>query len=655
MPAALITSRIAAHTGTRQIEMLSLCDGIGERADAAVLSAWQKVVDVLDDLGREQPATVSASRLNTIRAAFAPLPAELHATIDNCFHDLAAAAYHKTTDILAKELPAQWLPAVARSAGPVAESRLLEAGFTMSIGGRGGVVDAGALANPGGMTADQKSTLYKQLLFPPAERPAIDRVVYSGNWQQRIGAMSKLTSPDVMAETVAKGWAAGKTPQQIAKDLMPEVSQVRSSARRIARTQGMDIANGMQLHGYEKLGDLCVGFQIHATLDQHTRPWHASRNGTIYYKLPQGNQLGLEAMPHPPREADGSMAFNCRCWVSPVLKPPDSITSNPQAMSALRAGSASLQPDQAVYSQWWLQASEKEKKMAIGAKLFRMTADVLKRPPNWEDVINPLTGQLLPIDQIQSETQAERFVRTGTLRALITDRERQLRDTLGFGFQAPAQTLFEPSSVPARFRGMVFAHPDVPASAIDRVAKAMKIVRASLAKELRVAGVRINLSPTTRHAMPDAEILHPRGYPDELSWAHARGHFNSTTNLVNVAHQYRRQQTNEYVSTADHDYVLLHELGHAYDAVLNDFRNTAAFQAAYQQDLLTQADTGRVPDAYFLQVGEAGRSETFAEMFNHLHLQKLRKQRGGLNPPEDVEFHQYFPAVAAVMKALLGM
>jgi hypothetical protein len=79
---------------------------------------------------------------------------------------------------------------------------------------------------------------------------------------------------------------------------------------------------------------MVIGFQIHAVIDHRTWPWHAARSDTVYFEEPRGNELGLDRMPHPPEESPNlrdraagtpQIAYNCRCFLSPVLSPIQSI------------------------------------------------------------------------------------------------------------------------------------------------------------------------------------------------------------------------------------------------------------------------------------------------------------------------------------------
>ena len=91
----------------------------------------------------------------------------------------------------------------------------------------------------------------------------------------------------------------------------------------------MRVAAATQMDAHAALGDLVVGYKVHATLDNNTRPWHRSRDGQRYYLDPAPDQKGMAQCPHPPDEAaDPSerpvgtprTAWNCRCYLTPILR-----------------------------------------------------------------------------------------------------------------------------------------------------------------------------------------------------------------------------------------------------------------------------------------------------------------------------------------------
>lgn len=167
------------------------------------------------------------------------------------------------------------------------------------------------------------------LLFPTPTPADIAAVVYDTDWEARLGAATRLAPPAQLAGLVSAGLARGLSHQEIARELMPAVNRVRASARRVARTEALRVAGAMQMQCHEQLGDLVIGYRLLATKDEHSRPWHLKRDGTVYYKEPRSGQKGPEQMPHPPDEprdpaerppGTPATAWNCRCCLIPVLR-----------------------------------------------------------------------------------------------------------------------------------------------------------------------------------------------------------------------------------------------------------------------------------------------------------------------------------------------
>lgn len=155
---------------------------------------------------------------------------------------------------------------------------------------------------------------YSRLLVEPPSAFELSRIVGPAPLR-----LSKLFDPDRVAGTVWQGIAQGQDRRSIAKDLMRVLNNDAVAARRVARTEGLRVATQMQLSASESIPELVAGYQILATLDSRTRPEHRARHGTIYHRQPHGSQKGFDQMPHPPIEADGTVAYNCRCMLAPVF------------------------------------------------------------------------------------------------------------------------------------------------------------------------------------------------------------------------------------------------------------------------------------------------------------------------------------------------
>jgi SPP1 gp7 family putative phage head morphogenesis protein len=157
-------------------------------------------------------------------------------------------------------------------------------------------------------------------LLPRISPDLSHAILFSSGWHRRLATLTRLADPDTLAAVLSTAIANGATPRQAAALIRPAVQDVQSSAVRVARHEAVRVAHEARLLAYESLGDeLVIGYQIHAVRDSRTRPEHAKRDGQRYYREPRGRQLGFDRLPRPPMEADGTVAFNCRCYLTPIL------------------------------------------------------------------------------------------------------------------------------------------------------------------------------------------------------------------------------------------------------------------------------------------------------------------------------------------------
>lgn len=338
-----LSSRLAARTSTRQLDLLHAANAAGYAADALVRQQWQQLIDLL--------AHPDCRRLNC--PALALRLRVMFLSVANHLRDsLRAFAYqgHESSASILTDILPQRALLQARPGRPTQPVRAFPEG--QANGAPGGahtlfvqahtlfvrLDEAKAPHQPsaerrtsvpqtlsapgkppprrprepvvGGSDDEKRREELRRILFPaPSEAKVADilrRPVFGQTWDQDLTTASKLAGfdPEKMAVTIAQRFAFGDTPQQIAKQLMPAVDGVKKTARRIARTYGMQVSHAVSREAHEQLGDLLVGYQAHSQLDQNTRSWHAARSGTIYYKNPAGDQKGYAQMPNPPLEAD---------------------------------------------------------------------------------------------------------------------------------------------------------------------------------------------------------------------------------------------------------------------------------------------------------------------------------------------------------------
>lgn len=302
-----LSSRLATHGHAQQVEAVAFTDQIAAGVDRATLRTWGRIRSVLAE---ESHAFEAQHKIAHILALMA---AEAEAGVRDGLVKLAIQAHERTAQTMVRTLPLAYLQAMARRRRPTFEAAPLE------------FEDVTApFRSAERLSGQDARELFAQLLFPPPPRDVVlQRIQHAQigglTWQQRIKSVAQRQTAIQIAQTIADGYAEGKTQREIARQLMPVVQGVQASAQRCARTYGLAVAHESQFAAHEQLGDFLTAYQIHATLDGNTRPLHRARNGTIYYKRPKRGQLGFDQMPKPPIEADGEIAWNCRCFLSPVL------------------------------------------------------------------------------------------------------------------------------------------------------------------------------------------------------------------------------------------------------------------------------------------------------------------------------------------------
>lgn len=221
----------------------------------------------------------------------------------------------------------------------------------------------------------------------PPSRSEVRSIVNQGGYKRRLKRWSrKISDRDLVAQKIADGVAKGKTQEQIARSIQPHVQSLASSARRIVRTEAARINNLMAERTYEQFDEIIRGFQIVAILDAVTRPHHAARHGTIFWKKGRPNAANRPSLPDEP---------NCRCTYAPVL---DDLSN------AELVGGPAI--DTRTYSGWFQRQPEAVKKKVVGTARWNAVKDKGGRPA-WTDFLDPKTGRLADVDDLESATRRQ--------------------------------------------------------------------------------------------------------------------------------------------------------------------------------------------------------------------------------------------------------
>lgn len=155
---------------------------------------------------------------------------------------------------------------------------------------------------------------YFKLLIPAPAREFLERIVGATH-----RFLTRLIDPQRASNVVLQGVSSGKNRKQIVADLTDAFGGYEAAARRVARTEGLRVAVSTQLAVSEDVPELVAGYSVYSVLDDRVRPEHRKRHGFKYYRNPKKGQRGMDEMPRPPLEADGSLAHNCRCGLLPII------------------------------------------------------------------------------------------------------------------------------------------------------------------------------------------------------------------------------------------------------------------------------------------------------------------------------------------------
>ena len=250
-----------------------------------------------------------------------------------------------------------------------------------------------------GKDIEESRKTIAQQVFGQIPKEIIDRIVRNQNIPARIlRAMQKTRmNPKAYAQVVA----IQRDPAIRASLVANYFRMLRNTAYTISRTSVSSMMGQVRLENYGALPRDLVGFQVHGILDERIRPAHRERNGNIYFKNPRYGQMGFDEMPNPPLEADGSTAFNCRCWLTPILA---------SFSNKFFDFKGRIIPNAGVFNEWFSRASRDRQILAIGEKRWRRATSRLKpgETLQWHHLLDPSSGMLLDAQEIADETPTDR-------------------------------------------------------------------------------------------------------------------------------------------------------------------------------------------------------------------------------------------------------
>ena len=281
------------------------------------------------------------------------------------------------------------------------------------------------------LTDEEYADLVKRVVFPAPGPMQVLKALKTSDWEARLDSLSSnITDKQIAFDTLVKGFSDGENIAQVKKKLEPLVGGIKASAQRIARTEGMRVAEDVQRKSWEGLGDMMIGAQIIAVLDENTRPEHATRNGQIYYRNPRGNQKSIDQLPDLPDQP------NCRCMSSPVLALPKELENDPAIREAFKQVEKTGTGDAETHNKWFAAADPVRRKKVVGIKRYNEVEKLVDREPQWSDFVSE-DGSLLTMKELRDESVIQRTARKQLIDQQIAKRGRAIRELSRDGFEWP--------------------------------------------------------------------------------------------------------------------------------------------------------------------------------------------------------------------------
>jgi hypothetical protein len=92
-------------------------------------------------------------------------------------------------------------------------------------------------------------------------------------------------------------------------------------------------------------------------------------------------------------------------------------------------------PDPLAYRDWFAHADEKRRRIAVGTRRYSTVAAKVNGQPEWEDFLDPATGDLLPLEHLKNETHEDRQERLDQVFDMLMRQRRELARVGVYGFQ----------------------------------------------------------------------------------------------------------------------------------------------------------------------------------------------------------------------------
>ena len=177
----------------------------------------------------------------------------------------------------------------------------------------------------GEATEEEAREIVRQLEFAPPSEDFVTTVLNETVADDGMSAMKRIvtvteTDKRSLLDTLVTGFSEGLNIAKMTPAIRQYVGNVHYKAARIARTEGVRVAQAGLDKTWDEAGDIVEGMQWFSALLPQTRPDHAELDQKIYHKT-SGGYIADDgsSLPRNP------LGPNCLCWTSPVLPDFDSL------------------------------------------------------------------------------------------------------------------------------------------------------------------------------------------------------------------------------------------------------------------------------------------------------------------------------------------
>jgi hypothetical protein len=257
--------------------------------------------------------------------------------------------------------------------------------------------------------ANKKSIVAR--IFPGIPKDLVMNIIHGKSIPVKL--LQKMQKNGLSTSSVAKLASIENDPIKKKQLVSQYFHKLKNSAYTLTRTNISEMTSLINKEVYGAIPRDLVGYQVHGIMDDRIRPEHRARNGTIYYRVPRYGNPGLDKMPNPPLEADGSHAWNCRCWIVPIL------STDPKKFYDYKGR---IIPDAKTFSNWFGASPKSKQVLAVGVRRHQEASKRLKpgETLQWHHLLDPKTGMLMDANEIRAETITKRSGRIRSIKSKIT-------------------------------------------------------------------------------------------------------------------------------------------------------------------------------------------------------------------------------------------